>query len=501
MFCYGGLAAFHTWLKPVFLGICWVGFCKGPSVYEGSLSKTFSPQILASFLSSFSQKPINIFIHFLLKYSLAPCSVSSPVTRCQSWMGDSCVLPSEVCIIQLGAGEPSTGGPHGALWGAEGTQVEGMHPSLPRGTAFNSSLLKRERHHCRSLARSTETLPRCHVTLGGRGKQCRKGVCVAKKSKRKNRETKGVSRRASKQRKDNWPPDLKNEEWKDLVEEAGRHVLRGLAHRRSGGLGLGVRGGLLLSSRLGHLTGGAWKGRVLSRLLGLCTCHDFVCSLLFVVGSGLDDDRRDDLLLGKGKCGGPSETLSLPHPPWLPGSPPCSFPKPDVGFLALGPSALQDLPPFSLSWERYPSWDEFLDPWTITQFGKSEVSVQTGRRDRRLQGGGGVMAGGGDSPERKCCGTPRRGGHSCPGPFALLPESHGTPGEPETTLSVKMWPLLADYGQSHTPGTVSGIMTPANHSNPLLSGTIDQRVKTSPLCFDKGESKEGEGDLTHIRKV
>lgn len=170
-----------------------------------------------------------------------------------------------------------------------------------------------------------------------------------KKSKSKNRETKGVSRRASKQRKDNWSPDLKNEEWKDLVEEARRQFLRGLARRRSGELGLGVLGGLLLSSRLGYLTGGAWKGRVLSRLLGLCTCHYFVCPLLFVVGSGLYDDRRDDLLLGKEKCGGPSETLSLPHPPWLPGSTPPSFPKPDVGFLALGPSALQDLPPFSLS--------------------------------------------------------------------------------------------------------------------------------------------------------
>lgn len=93
------------------------------------------------------------------------------------------------------------------------------------------------------------------------------------------------------------------------------------------------------------------------------------------------------------------------------------------------------------------------------------------------------------------------GAHSCPGPFALLPESHGTPREPETTLQVKMWPLLADYGQSHTPVTVSGIMTPANHSNTVLSGKVDQRMKASPLRFDKGESMEGEGDLSHIRKV
>lgn len=52
-----------------------------------------------------------------------------------------------------------------------------------------------------------------------------------------------------------------------------------------------------------------------------------------------------------------------------------------------------------------------------------------------------------------------------------------------------------------TPQSVSGVMTPANHSNTPLSGKVDQRIKTSPLRFDKGESKEGEGDLTHIMNV
>lgn len=99
-----------------------------------SLSKSFSPQILASFLSSFHRSPLTYLSYPLsFKYLLALCSVSCTVTRCQSCMGDSCFLPLEVCIIQLGAGEPRAGGPHGALWGAEGTQVEGMNPFTTKG--------------------------------------------------------------------------------------------------------------------------------------------------------------------------------------------------------------------------------------------------------------------------------------------------------------------------------------------------------------------------------
>lgn len=93
------------------------------------------------------------------------------------------------------------------------------------------------------------------------------------------------------------------------------------------------------------------------------------------------------------------------------------------------------------------------------------------------------MAGGGDSAERKRSEIPRMGAHSCCRPFAFPPESPGTPKAPETTLLVKMWPMLADYDQSHTPVTVSGITTPANHSNTLLSGKVDRRIKTSLLTF------------------
>lgn len=103
-----------------------------------------------------------------------------------------------------------------------------------------------------------------------------------------------------------------------------------------------------LGGQLRCLTGGAGKSHVISDLLVLCARGYFVFSLPFVVGGGLYDDGRDDLLLGKKrsraeagkKTSAPS--LSCPEPSWAPSSPPAlfsqclQFPKPSgLGALHL----------------------------------------------------------------------------------------------------------------------------------------------------------------------
>lgn len=210
-----------------------------------------------------------------------------------------------------------------------------------------------ERHHCTSpLSGSLEILPCYNEMLGWKVKHYIERGCDAN-SKSKNQKTKGSNKRASKERKVKWSPDFKNEKCLDLVEKAGRHILRGLACRRSRGRRRGVLRDLLLSGQVCHLTGGAWKSCVFGRLLGLCTCGYFVFALAFIVGGGFYDNRRDDLLLEEEKCGGSCTCVgdktsapSLSHPPWLPLSPihrstKClPFPKPGSGSLALGLSAL-----------------------------------------------------------------------------------------------------------------------------------------------------------------
>ena len=120
----------------------------------------------------------------------------------------------------------------------------------------------------------------------------------------------------------------------DLVEEAGRPFLEGLACGGGSRLG-GLARFLLLRGQRWRLAGGARKSRVGSCLLELCTHGLFMFSLPFIVGGGLYDHRRDDLLLKEEKCGWqrlgkktsvPSKSGRYPTPRCLlPLSPPPPF--------------------------------------------------------------------------------------------------------------------------------------------------------------------------------